>query len=209
VKSSDPNPYSLVEERRPAAVEVPMSPSQPTDQELMAAFYACDANALAVIWERWYSRVYWYLRRQGCTHDVAEQLTQDVFARIVQTKASNSGRFDPVRSFAPWLFQIARNILTDYRRRPRTESGLLPNDVPEGPSPLPAAGLALEHDLDDCLGRLTEQEREFLLLWQGAYGELSQTEIAELWGIANSRVTHIKQSAVDKLRDCMEEKGYS
>jgi RNA polymerase sigma-70 factor (ECF subfamily) len=186
-----------------------MSPEQPTDQELMAAFYACDSAALAAIWERWYRRVYWYFRRQGCAHEAAEQLTQDVFTRIVQTKTSNSGRYDPARSFAPWIFRIAHNLLTDQRRRAGPVPGPLPPDMPEGPAPPAAAELQLEHDLDDCLARLTEQEREFLLLWQGAYGELSQTEIAELWGVVNSRITEIKQSALDKLRKCMEEKGYS
>jgi RNA polymerase sigma factor (sigma-70 family) len=85
---------------------------------------------------------------------------------------------------------------------------VLPTDVPGGPPPTPAADAQRGHDLDDCLERLDERERQFLLLWEGAYGQLSQTEIARQWGISNSRLTEIKQSALKKLRECMEQKGY-
>jgi RNA polymerase sigma factor (sigma-70 family) len=186
-----------------------MTPSTSTDQQLMAAFYACDANSLATIWERWYRPLYWFFRRQGCSHELAEQLTQDVFSRILRTKAESSGRFDPVRSFAPWIVQIARNLLADHRQRPETDHAPLPDDFSRDPPHPPAAGLQFEHDLDDCLARLTEQEREFLLLWQDAYGELSQTEIAELWEVTPMQVTRIKQRALDKLRECMEQRGYT
>jgi DNA-directed RNA polymerase specialized sigma subunit len=56
---------------------------------------------------------------------------------------------------------------------------------------------------------LTEEEREFLELWEGVFGELKQVEIAEVFGVSNSKVTQIKENALDKLRECMEAKGYA
>jgi RNA polymerase sigma factor (sigma-70 family) len=136
-------------------------------------------------------------------------LTQDVFTRIAETKTRTTGRFDPARPFPPWIYRIAGNILTDHRRRAGPEPLPLVTDLPGGPPAPSAADAQLEHDLDDCLGELTEREREFLLLWQGSYGHLSQTEIAELWRVSDAQVSRIKQEALTKLRDCMEQKGYA
>ncbi|WP_218920141.1 RNA polymerase sigma factor [Chondromyces crocatus] len=53
------------------------------------------------------------LRRLGVRVADLEDLTHDVFV-VVHRKRD---RFDPTRDIRPWLFGIAANVASDYRRR--------------------------------------------------------------------------------------------
>jgi RNA polymerase sigma-70 factor (ECF subfamily) len=184
-----------------------MSPSERTDNELMETFYACETAAFVTLAERWQRPLYVFLRRRGCSHETAEDLVQDVLSRIFLTKERGTGRFDPSQQFRPWVYRVARNRHTDHHRQ-EVETHPLLGEVPAGPPSPTVAEVEMDHELHECLEQLSEQERDFLLLWKDAFGTLSQTEVAEALGVSDPRVSRIKQSALDKLRRCMEQKGY-
>jgi RNA polymerase sigma-70 factor (ECF subfamily) len=66
------------------------------------------------LYARYYQRIYRYLYYRTGDLKVAEDLTADVFVKMVQSLAS----FQPDRTpFTAWLFQVARNQVIDHYRR--------------------------------------------------------------------------------------------
>jgi RNA polymerase sigma factor (sigma-70 family) len=183
------------------------SPGQ-TENELMRAFYGCEETAFEEIDARWRPALIRYFRRQGWSEDRAEDLAQEALIRVHQTKPRERGRYDLQRPFSPWIYRIAYHLSSDARQQASHRPQISSDDVDVAQEPQKAAARAVEADLEECLQRLTDQEREFIVLWEGSGGELSQTEIARQMGLSNARISGVKESALRKLRECMEEKGY-
>ena len=112
----------------------------------------------AGIFERHHLAVYRFLRRATGDGPAAEDLTQDVFLRIVR---GLGGYEDHLRERA-WVFRIARNLLIDrHRRTLRTGSNLSVDAVPDPASD----GRQMQAiALQEALAGLREEEREAFLL---------------------------------------------
>ncbi len=66
------------------------------------------------LYNRYYQRIYRYLYYRTGDPKIAEDLTADVFVKMVQSL----GSFHPENTpFHAWLFQVARNLVIDYYRR--------------------------------------------------------------------------------------------
>jgi len=101
--------------------------------------------------------------------DLADELTQEVFLRVVRSGA----RYEPRGTERAWLFSIARNLVADHFRRR--------ND--ERPSVVVVAQPAMQtlrYSIAEAIGRLPESEREVFLLCEVA--GLTYAEIAEATG---------------------------
>ncbi|NQU86415.1 MAG: sigma-70 family RNA polymerase sigma factor [Mariniphaga sp.] len=83
---------------------------QLSDEILMKHLASGDKKAAGVLYDRYYKKLYGYFARMSKDTDVARDLTQNVFLKVL--KYSHSWKDDKV--FAYWLFRIARNILVDY-----------------------------------------------------------------------------------------------
>jgi len=179
-----------------------------TDNQLMAAFYDCSEGAFEELMKRWRPALERYFRRLDWQHVDAEVMANETFMKVYATKHRSSSRYDPEKPFPPWSYTIANRVALDWIRgiKPERQPSPLPSDV-AGESQAKGAW-QLEGDIAECLDTLDEQERAFVILWEGSLGELSQTEIAKLFGVADSTVNSIKNLALKKLRDCMEGKGY-
>jgi RNA polymerase sigma-70 factor, ECF subfamily len=126
--------------------------------------------AAADIFARHHDDVYRYLVRMTGRRDVADDLSQEVFLRVVRALA-NGG---PVGHERGWIFSIARNLLADRHRR-REDGDLLPENAPE---PAQDGVQALAFDLARSFARLAEADRDVFLLKE--VGGLSYEEIAEV-----------------------------
>lgn len=96
----------------PAAA--PVAEIVDTSDEAVFARYAatgCEAS-FQMIHARYRSRIRGFLLRRVGDVDVAEDLTQNVFVRIVRARAS----FDPRRNFSTWSHTIASNLLKNHYR---------------------------------------------------------------------------------------------
>ena len=117
-----------------------------------------EAPQAAAIFERNHLAVYRFLRRATGDGVAAEDLTQEVFLRVVRAL---SGYEDRLRERA-WVFRIARNVLVDRHRRSLRSRPALPLDtardvIVDGPS-AEAVGL------QEALENLADHEREAFLL---------------------------------------------
>src|SRR2546426_4023374 len=72
-----------------------------------------EAQQAAAIFERNHLAVYRFLRRATGDGPTAEDLTQDVFLRIVR----RLDRYEDRLRERAWVFRIARNVLIDRHRR--------------------------------------------------------------------------------------------
>lgn len=75
-----------------------------------------DSAAASALYEELVKKVYGFCLNRLGHKQLAEDLTQDVFLKLV----GRIETFDPDKgNFAVWFWQIARNTLTDYYRRPK------------------------------------------------------------------------------------------
>jgi RNA polymerase sigma-70 factor (ECF subfamily) len=134
---------------------------------------------------------------------VADDILQDVYLRI---HTHIDSLRDPSR-LQSWVYQIARNALTDYyrSRRPTAE---LPETLPEPGGPVDRCENDVECELMESLGvmvsDLPPKYREALALT--LYEGLTQQEVAERLGIslsgAKSRVQRARAMIRDSLLRC-------
>ena len=84
--------------------------------EVAAVASRADRDSFMRIYDHFFPRVRLYLRGQGSTEAVAEELAQEVLLRLWQ----RAGMFEAGRgSLATWLFRIARNLHIDRLRQER------------------------------------------------------------------------------------------
>ena len=135
------------------------------DPELLERAQAQDPEVLGELYDRYASQVYAYVYRRVGDPEVAEDLTGEVFMRVV--KALHAGQTWHT-SFRAWLFRVAHNLVVDhYRRRP--PEPLLALDetdiAAEETSPADRLQQMLDHErLRRALRCLTSEQQEVLAL---------------------------------------------
>lgn len=133
----------------------------PADGALALRVQQGDRDAFALLARRYLRPVHAvaasFLPEQADVEDAA----QETFMRALD----GIRNFDPDRPFAPWLYQIARNVARNHlRRRARygvPESDLTETEIPDpGPSPATGAELSeLRAQLEAAIRELPEQRR--------------------------------------------------
>ena len=87
---------------------------EPITSDLIKKAQKGDENALSTIYQRYRLDIYRYLYYRVGHLQVAEDLTSEVFERMI--RAIGRSQFHNT-SFEAWLFQIARNLAIDYYRK--------------------------------------------------------------------------------------------
>lgn len=140
-----------------------------------------------------------WLRRRVDSPQQAEDLSQDVFMRILQ--GSKTVRADQARVF---LATIARGLVIDYRRRSALEQAYLDYlvSLPQGAEPSPQERLQLMQalcTLDRMLAELPPRVRQAFLLSQ--IDGLGYAEIAVRLDVSLSSV---QQYMIRAMTACCE-----
>lgn len=157
-----------------------------------------DPAAFAEIYTRHHDSVYAYLYYR--VHDVqaAEDLTGEVFLRLVAKMGKFTYRGRPILA---WLYTIARNLLIDHQRK-QAQSGTLELEeqwATSHPSPPEVAEQGLTRDcLIRSLKHLTEEQQRVILhkLIEGR----SNAEVADLMGKTEGAIKSLQHRALASLR---------
>ena len=112
--------------------------------------------------------IYRYLVRMTGRPDAADDLSQEVFLRVIRA-LRNGG---PVGHERGWVFSIARNLVRDRQRSQRTA----PVTVETFREPATAGTQAMAFGLAEALAALADDDRDVFLLKET--GGLSYAEIA-------------------------------
>ena len=121
----------------------------------------------AELFERHHVAIYRYLLRMTGSRETAEELTQDVFVRVLKGGEHYEER-DRERA---WLFRIARNLRCDLARRSKRQLSTPLADL----EPIEPQRQELQLSLARALAALTEDDREAFVL--GEIGGFSYVEI--------------------------------
>ncbi|MCH8345400.1 MAG: sigma-70 family RNA polymerase sigma factor [Chloroflexi bacterium] len=184
-----------------------MSPSLDVHGEraIVDAAIAGDEAALAELYNLYFPRVYRYiLARVGNPYD-AEDLTEEVFLRVLDAIGRFQWREAP---FSAWLFRIAHNAVISQRRkegaRGRTSplSEALPVDS-QGPEEMVANRLVL-NEVMKAADTLPEAQRR-VIGYRFAAG-LTVAETARAMGKGEGNVKVIQHKAIAKLREMLTQR---
>jgi RNA polymerase sigma factor (sigma-70 family) len=170
-----------------------------TDEMIMAAVKNGDLGQASLLFERYNKRIYNFLARMTMDRALAEDLTQNVFLRIIKYRSSYR---DGLR-FQSWIYQVARNIFSDhYQTQKNKFSDFIQVDkigehIAENEDSLERE--EQEKLLTRSMQMLNEEQRELLVLTR--FQHMKYEEVAV---IMNTSVANIKvkvHRAIAKLRE--------
>jgi RNA polymerase sigma-70 factor (ECF subfamily) len=110
----------------------------------------------AGMFHRHRTRVFRYLRRAVGSDDVAEDLSQEVFLRVVRGLPGYEDR----QLETAWVFRIVRRVLADHWRRPLASSG----EEEVADAAVRPATQVMRVSLDRAIEQLSPLNREILLM---------------------------------------------
>lgn len=143
----------------------------------------------AKIYEAYYERVLEYLFRKVSNRAVAEDLTSEVFEKILKTVSDFQWQGI---SISAWIFRIAKNHLIDYYRKTnKYKNDKSIDEITNIVSNLPNADMELEEDdtnieLYNSLKELEDKDQ--YLIYYKFFEDLSNKEIADLTGLTETNI---------------------
>src|SRR6187402_373783 len=188
-----------------------------SDEVLMVRYQRGDREAFALLVNRHSKQIYNFVLRQLRTPALCEDVTQEVFMRLVQ----NAAEFKHEARFSTWLYTIARNLCIDQLRKlshrrhlsldqregNQPDAQLLGETISD-PSPLSSAEHnALSSEVRSSIVRavdsLPDEQREVFLLREVA--SLPFRDIAEITGVGENTVKSRMRYALDRLKDALSD----
>ncbi|HUQ11571.1 MAG TPA: RNA polymerase sigma factor [Steroidobacteraceae bacterium] len=181
--------------------------SEDEDAQLMLAYAGGEMRAFETLYARHRAALYRYLMRQARDNEVANDLFQEVWSRVVVNRA----RYEPRAKFRTFLFTLAHNCFIDHCRRVRTRPAGLGIEDADAADLLPADAellpdRALErNEVSRCyrsaLASLPAEQRDVYLLHEES--GLSLEEIARVTGVGAETAKSRLRYAVNKLKAAM------
>lgn len=186
-----------------------MATIQTPDALLVKNYIAGDENALAVLIKRHQSKIYGFIYSKMADRDVADDVFQDTFIKVIKTLKSNS--YNEEGKFLPWVMRIAHNLIVDHYRKSKKMPMLRETEEFSIFSILTDTSLnvesriitdAIEKDLQKIIHELPDDQKEVLMM--RIYQDLSFNEIAELTNVSINTALGRMRYALMNLRKIIE-----
>ncbi len=157
-------------------------------------------DAWAEIYRRHAQQVFAYIYYRLGDHDVAEDLTADVFVRALAGIKGYSYRGTPLLA---WLYRISHNVTVDHRKsaakRSQHQSTDAAGDIEQHPQhPQGLQALDDRRDMMAAIRQLTEDQQQVIIL--RFYHGLSNADVAKVVGKPESAVKALQGRALRSLR---------
>jgi len=173
------------------------------EEDLVRRAQRREPEAFSQLYEEHFDRIYRYVLLRVRNQADAEDITQQVFLKALESIGSYRWRGMP---FASWLFRIAHNAVVDYWKKKSREkvAAVAPEAIDqmvEESSNDPAALAELTFDVKQLAGaceQLTDGQREIISLRFA--GGLSVAESAKVMGKSEGAVKVLQHAALVKLR---------
>lgn len=168
------------------------------ETELLRRVRSLDELALAAVFDMYYEPLYRYIYHHVGHAATAEDLTAEVFHRLLETLEQGGG---PRRHFRAWLYRVAHNLVVDDARR-RQHRDHEPLDAGMADDGLGTAARAHDAILAGHVRRalltLTGKQRAVVVMkylegWENK-------EIARTLGISIGAVKSLRVRGVEALR---------
>ena len=178
--------------------------SDDEDAQLMLAYARGEMRAFETLYSRHRGALYRYLTRQARDGEIANDLFQEVWSRVIVNRA----RYEPRAKFRTFLFTLAHNCFIDHCRRTKARPAGLRIEDADDADLLPAAeetqpDAALARDEASrryraALATLPAEQRDVYLLHEES--DLSLEEIARITGVGAETAKSRLRYAVSKLK---------
>jgi RNA polymerase sigma-70 factor (ECF subfamily) len=175
------------------------------DEELIHRAQKGDYKSLETLHDRYRLSIYAYFYYRVEEVATAEDLTSEVFVRIVEKINAYEHRGRP---FLAWLYAIANNLRVDHYRQTGRQPLSQLNDIihAEQKSPHSSTELRLwEECLKKALQKLTEDQR--LVVIGKFIEERSNEEMAALLQKPEGAIKSLQHRALSALRKVIEQIG--
>ncbi|MCB0656703.1 MAG: sigma-70 family RNA polymerase sigma factor [Saprospiraceae bacterium] len=147
-------------------------------------------------------RLFRFIRGRVNSDEDAEDILQDVWFQL-----SNLGNLDELESAGAWLYQVARNRVTDLYRKRKTDSldGMF---LADDPDIAPVRDLLLQDDLDPEVQFFQE------MFWEELFAALeelpeNQRSVFILNELEGKTLQEIADASGEKLKTVISRKGYA
>lgn len=187
-----------------------------TDEQLVSLYALGNNSAFDTLLKRYEQKVFSYFLYSVKSQELAEDLFQDVFIKIIVRL--KSGQYEENGKFSSWLMRIVHNHLIDHYRTTPTEK-ILSNDDTEVDL-FSQAEIAVNEnreqeiieqqtlqEVKELIAMLPDPQREVLIL--RVYEELSFKEIAEKTNCSINTALGRMRYAILNLRHMAFERGIS
>lgn len=161
-----------------------------------------DNGAIGWLFERYQPVLFRYLYYRVGDQQAAEDLTSEVFVRMLRALPGYQVQTAPFQS---WLFQIARNLAVDHFRKSGRDE-ILTDDL-QASEPAPEAVFdhtITHHALRQALTRLNDEQREVIIL--RFILELPIAQVAQILGRSADAVKGLQRRGLLALRNVMSER---
>jgi RNA polymerase sigma-70 factor (ECF subfamily) len=188
------------------------------DGELMLRYASGDLRAFEALYGRHRSALYRYLARHTRDPEVANDIFQEVWSRVISSRS----RYEPRAKFSTFLYRIAHNCFIDHCRRAsaRHDRANVSNEefdlekaLPAPPADLPDARAEHAQTLTryrSALAALPPDQRDTFLLYEES--GLTLEEIGSITGVSMETAKSRLRYALSKLRNALStlrENGHS
>lgn len=193
----------------------PIAREEVPSEVLMVRFQGGDRGAFATLVRRHKTSIYNFVLRMVRSPSAAEDLTQDVFVKIVQS----SGEFKHEARFYTWAYAIARNICIDHLRkmslRQHPSLDQPSAHAPDGPTlheraadpgasaERTAIGAEMGKRIARCVEALPQEQREVFLMRE--IGNLTVKEMAGIVGVPEGTIKSRLRYALERLQASLAE----
>lgn len=192
-----------------------MKYSSLSDQDLVQAYIKGDSSAIEVLINRHRSKVYTYIILTIKNQQLAEDLFQETFIKVIQSL--KAGKYRDNGKFLSWVIRIAHNLIIDHFRKEK-QMNAISNDNSEvdlfNSKKLSDSNIEdliidsqIKSEIRILINELPDDQREVVLLRH--YGGLSFKEIADQTDVSINTALGRMRYALINLRKLIQEKNLS
>ena len=186
----------------------------PQDSELIAQYRNGSEPAFDLLVDRYQKKIYTTIFLIVKDQEIAEDLLQDVFVKVVNT--INSDKYNEEGKFQPWVMRIAHNLAIDYFRKTKRYPTILMEDGSNIFNSLKFS----EENVEDrqirdenielvkkLIEELPETQKEVLIMRY--YVDMSFQEIADQTGVSINTALGRMRYALIHLRKKMKQLNFA
>ena len=186
-----------------------MATTQTPDALLVKSYIAGDESALSVLINRHQSKIYGFIYSKMADRDIADDVFQDTFIKVIKTLKSNS--YNEEGKFLPWVMRIAHNLIVDHYRKNKkmpmlreTEEFSIFNVLSDNSLTIEDQLIndLIEKDLQKIILQLPDDQKEVLMM--RIYQDLSFKEISDITGVSINTALGRMRYAILNLRKVIE-----
>ena len=170
-----------------------------TDEQVMEAVKNGDLQQASLLFERYNKRLFNFLARMTQDRELAEDLTQNVFLRVIRYRNS----YREGMAFRSWIYQVARNVFSDhYQANKNKKSDFISIDKIGG-SIMDSDENNQAEEKEKLLARsmalLNDEQRELLVLTR--FQHIKYEEVATMMDTTVANIKVKVHRAIGKLRE--------